>query len=869
MQAEPDTPTSPKTAASVALRFWLLLTVILILAIACSIVALRLVAVPYFIEHQNQTVMEQARNAAQSLDEWVGRERLLMDFVANDPNVLSIALGHSENSDYFPDLLDSLPTSENLSWVIFYDALGDEVTRFEVRGWEEEYFNTHALNRLITDTIEESRFERKPALLVEQDGANYFAVAVPIIQNGFPEGALLAGYSLSLEEFFSGSETIRDPVLLTDAAALTAPENMELAPLSRIEMTLAIAPDISAVQAAGNRLISRGVTAIAAVLLGAFTIFAVLGRTVVVKPHQRLQEQAERLKDQKRNLRELAAIAELAQDSVVLSDLDGCITWVNPSFEKQTGYRLEDVKGRKPGAFLQGRDTDPKTVQELSHALAARQAVKVEILNYRSTGEPYWLMLSISPLYSGTGDPYGFVAISSDVTEARDSREALIAAKKEIEYQALHDPLTGLPNRRALDEELRLREAAQASDITLVRIDLDHFKYVNDTMGHEAGDFVLKCVAEILSEETKADDLAVRVGGDEFLLLLGRGSTEADGLTVAKRILKRIRAPKSFEDKTIRVGASFGVAGLAGGLLHKDDLIIAADAALYEAKEAGRNRVHLYTPELHNQVLSRRDIARELRLAVGRDEFEPFFQAQYDARTRRIVGVETLARWRSQDFGLVTPNRFLPIAEQLSIVEEIDDQILRKAIAQIMALREQGIDIPKLSVNVTAARVQDRAVYELIRDLPSNAPEIAFEVLESVLVEEQTDAFLMGLDNLRELGVHIEVDDFGSGHASIIGLMKLRPDAMKIDQRLVMPILEDPVSLGVLEQIISMAKLMELTVVAEGVETPEHADVLTRIGCHVLQGYHFCMPMPVEELQNLILSSRRNDQTIRRAIGGV
>jgi len=838
----------------IALRFWLLLTVILVLAICSSTYALHLVARPYFADHQHQAVLEQARGAANRLDERIARERLLLSFIAKDPTILSVSLGYSQNSDYFPDLLASLPTSENLSWVTFYDAVGDEMSRFDIRRSERDLFQGDEIEQLLFRAIEETLPERTPVILVESNGDSHFAMAVPIVQNGFAEGALVAGYRFSLEEIFRGSETIRDPVLLQDSSAQDMATGLELAQLNSLALTLALSPDVSAVQAAGNRLIARGITAIAIVLLGAFAVFALLGRTVIVAPHRRLEEQANRLRTQRRDLAELAAIAELANDAVLVTNLEGALTWTNPSFERVTGYKLTDVVGLKPGAFLQGRDTDPKTVDRLSRAIEARQAVQVEILNYQANGVPHWINLSISPLTNDSGEPYGFVAISNDITEARNSREALLAAKQEIEFQALHDPLTGLPNRRALEEELSKRQAKADPEITIVRIDLDHFKYVNDTMGHEAGDFVLKSVARILEDEIRADDLAVRVGGDEFVLLLGPGATEDNGVEVATRILERIKEPRLYKDRTIRVGASFGVSGLGGNLLDRDELIIGADAALYEAKEAGRNRVHLYTPELHDSVLSRRDLARELRLAVGRDELEPFFQALYDAQTRQIVGVETLARWRSRAFGLVPPNRFLPIAEQLSILDEIDDQIFRKAVSQITSLRSKGIDIPKLSVNVTAHRIQDRAMFEQLRCLPPNAPKIAVEVLESVLVEEQSTAFLIGLDNLREQGVEIEIDDFGSGHASIIGLMHLRPDAMKIDQRLVMPILEDPLAMGILERIISMAKLMDLTVVAEGVETAEHADLLTKIGCHVLQGFYFCKPMPVHDLEQFLLS---------------
>ncbi len=453
---------------------------------------------------------------------------------------------------------------------------------------------------------------------------------------------------------------------------------------------------------------------------------------------------------------------------------------------------------------------------------------------------------------NATNDCYGFVAISSNITHARRQREAIIAAKHAIEHQALHDPLTGLPNRRALDAALKLRGEGQGALATLVRIDLDHFKSVNDTMGHEAGDFTLSEVARILKEETKVGDLAVRVGGDEFVLLLGPGETSANGAALAARMLARIRAPKSFENKVVRVGASFGIASNEDGLLDFDELLIGADAALYEAKELGRNRVRLYTPELHTVVQTRRCLARELRRAVAQQEFEPFFQPQFDARTLEITGVETLARWRSPEFGLVLPERFLPIARQLSVLEEIDDVIFRKSIEQIEGLILEGLKIPKLSVNVTAERVHDPLVFEAVMAHRHLVPEIAFEILESVLVEEQTDQFRFGLDRLRDAGIRIEVDDFGSGHASIVGLMHLRPDAMKIDQRLVEPITVDPLACGILKSIVNMAGMMNLNVIAEGVETMEHAEILREIGVDSLQGYAFAKPMDIADLRKFM-----------------
>jgi len=843
------TPVQSRAVTSIAQRFWLLLTAILVLAIVSSILALRFVSVPFLTDYQNRAVVEQAQKAAKHLDESFGRKQLLLEFVANDPDVFSIAMGYSENASYFPDLLASLPTPESLSWLTFYDALGDEVARFDPRAEERAIFAPEQVTALLSQAIEGQWSQRAPSLVATKDGVTYLVMATRVIHSGLVEGAFLAGHRIVLDSLFPANQTTRETTLLSSSSAEQAAGDAELAPLSEFALTLAIAPDVSSIKAAGTRLITHSVAAIASVLVAAFAVFALLGRAVIVAPHRRLEDQAFRLELQKRELAELAAVAERANDAVSVMDLDGNLIWANPAFERLTGRQMTDLQGLKPGAVLQGEDTDPDTVTRLEDARVERKAIKVEILNYTIEGQPYWISLSLSPLENDLGEAYGFVAISNDISAARKNHEALIAAKKEIEHQALHDALTGLPNRRALDKKLQERAQIPDCETTLVRIDLDHFKYVNDTMGHEAGDYVLTVVAEILRSETRPADLAARVGGDEFVLLLGPDATELDGQKTAERILDQIKSPKQYKNKTIRVGASFGVAGLGGGLLEREHLAIGADAALYEAKEAGRNRVHLYTPVLHEAVLERRELARELRLAVGRDEFVPFFQPQFDAHTFEIIGVETLARWQSPSFGHVAPGRFLPVAEQLSIVEEIDDQICRKAIAQISSLRAEGISVPKLSLNVTAHRIQDRAVHDVIRNIPEDAPVIAFEVLESVLVEEQSASFLFGLDLLRDLGVEIEIDDFGSGHASIVGLMQLRPDAMKIDQRLVLPILDDPLSRGILEKIVSMAEFLDLTVVAEGVETMQHARVLAEIGCHVLQGFAFCKPMALEDLR--------------------
>ncbi|MCG7627954.1 EAL domain-containing protein [Epibacterium sp. MM17-32] len=841
-------PTDHKLrSATIARRFWLLNLLILTLTMISSALAVRFVALPFFRSYQHEAIQAQAQDSAAHLNALLMHNRSMLSMIAQDSNLVNIALGFNNNARYLPDLLDDLQMPETLLWVTFYDAFNAPLSHYNAPGHPGQLrFGAHEIRDLLKQSQEATPPDRLPVLLKASGTEAFVVMATPVLHQGYVEGVLVSGYRLATDQIFPANGIATRTYLVQPLSGILQRSTAQVRALSDFRLSVALVPDEAAVLSAGRAVMANSMTAIAVVLIGGFGLFALVGKAVIVAPHRKLEaKQAE--------LRELAAIAERASDSISITDIEGRLVWANPSFEKLTGHLVEDVRGLKPAKFLQGPDTDPYTRGRIRNALEAREAIQVEILNYRCDDSPYWISLSISPLQTDRGTHYGFMAISNDITEARAQREAIVAAKLEIEHQALHDPLTGLPNRRALDNALQDRADDSTQHSTIIRIDLDHFKYVNDTMGHDAGDFILCEVARILREETKATDIAARVGGDEFVLLLSPGATSEEGRHLAQRMLDRIKIPKYFDSKSIRVGASFGVASTHEDLLDLDQLIIGADAALYAAKDAGRNRIRIYTETLHHMVLERRTLARELRRAVARQEFVPFFQPQFDAHTHEIVGVETLVRWDSPELGLLPPGQFLPVAEQLSLVEDIDNQIFAKAMKQTDSLRPLGIQIPKVSVNVTVERIHNDQVFEQIRAQRKDGPKIVFEILESVLVEEQSDLFRFGLDRLREAGVQIEIDDFGSGHASIVGLMHLQPDAMKIDQRLIRPILNDPIALGLLQHIVGMANLMDLRIVAEGVETLEHAQVLRDIGCHTLQGYAFCKPLPIKDLKVFIL----------------
>ena len=832
-------------------RFWSLLGLVFLLAVVSSAFAVKLTSKPILVDQQTEAVQTRVATDARSLQGLLERHLLLLEVIGNAPDVTNVVMGYARNKEIVSRYLENGHQPDDLSWVAVYDILGSEIAIHTREPGIRALFETAEIETLVEDITADVPSALHHVLIRENGARTYVLLTAPISHAGFVEGAVIATFEIDRTTVFPQNDIVKS-IRIVHASDLKAgrvplAEGAVSAALETIDLAIVLEPDQKTVRAAERHLFTNTVAAIATVLVLAFAVFAAAGRATIVEPHQRLAQQ-------KKELSELAAVAERANDAIVVTDRRGIVTWTNPAFEKLSGFTMQEIHGRKPGAVLQGPETDPEHVAMLRKALRDAKPIKLELLNYRKDGRPYWVSLGISPLATEHGETYGFVSISHDVTRERAQRDAIIEAKQEIEYQALHDPLTGLPNRRALNLALQDRKATDPDDATIVRIDLDHFKYVNDTMGHEAGDFVLCNDADILRDETKEGDLPVRVGGDEFVILLGVGNTSDAGNIVAQRMLKRIRQPSSFEGKTVRVGASFGIASTHEGLLPIDTLTIGAAAALYEAKDMGRDCVRLYTPELHSAVIERRTLALEIRRAIANREFVPYFQPQFDAQTHDIVGVETLARWHSPDLGIIHPAQFLPIAEQLSVVDDMDAIIFDKAVADIKGLQRDGITVPKLSFNVTAQRLQNPMAFDTLLSLPADAPQIGFEVLESVLVEEQSDFFTFSLDRFRDQGVCIEVDDFGSGHASVVGLMHLRPDIMKIDRRLVVPILESEDARAVLRQIIGMADILDLKVTAEGVETMAHAKLLSEMGCHTLQGYAFARPQPIDGLRAYILS---------------
>ncbi|MEM1264677.1 MAG: EAL domain-containing protein [Pseudomonadota bacterium] len=605
-----------------------------------------------------------------------------------------------------------------------------------------------------------------------------------------------------------------------------------------LENSLALHPHVSRIEDKVNAVVRTG-TVVAA--FGLSVVFLLIAREL----SKALRTQAR----QTRELSELAMIAERANDGIVVTDERGRVTWANPAFETLTGYDTADIVGQRPGDFLQGPATDPSTRRAISAALADRKPIRTDILNYTRDGAAYWINLSIAPILAEAGGESGFVAVTSDITKEREQRQALEAANQRIAHQALHDPLTDLPNRRFIDEVLEADVKKDANPRTAVRVDLDHFKNVNDTLGHAAGDYVLCRVADILRRHVGADDTPARVGGDEFVILLAAGTTQAQAVAFTERVRKEIRKDIVFEGQTCRIGASFGVASAEEGVIGNDQLLKSADAALYVAKAQGRNTTTVYTPAIHRSALAKRRVATEIEAAIERGEFRAFFQPQFSAEGEVLVGVETLARWHHPERGVLAPAEFLPIADQLKLVPEIDRQVFQYGLDCVARLNAEGLFIPKIAFNAGLAQLMNPDLARVVRSKDIGATKVALEVLESVLIEDQSSGFQERVEQLRAQSFGIEMDDFGSGHASVISLQRLNPDILKIDRELVAPMDESQTARSLVRSMIEMGRALGIGVIAEGVETATHASILRELGCDAFQGYFFAKPMPFEDLR--------------------
>jgi diguanylate cyclase (GGDEF)-like protein len=450
------------------------------------------------------------------------------------------------------------------------------------------------------------------------------------------------------------------------------------------------------------------------------------------------------------------------------------------------------------------------------------------------------------------------VEMRREIEQARQLAETryreLESAKSSIEHNALHDSLTGLPNRRFLDQVLQRTPAT--SKVAILHIDLDRFKHINDTLGHAAGDAMLVRAAQILRATVRPSDFVARIGGDEFVILCAQFDDLDSLTTTAEQIIGTMREPVPYQGHMCRFGVSIGIAVSMEADTDAKQLLVNADLALYRAKRRGRDRLEFFDQALQLEILHTKILADDILGGLERNEFVTLYQPQFDSMTLKVVGAEALVRWRHPMRGTLSPGSFIKIAEELNVMPAIDGLVLEQAKADIDRWRAEGLELDHISVNVSARRLEDPQLIRSLSELKLEPGTISFELVESIFLDDGDDARAWNVNDIKALGIDIEIDDFGTGHASIVSLLKLKPRRLKIDRQLIAPIVTSASQRGLVGSIIEIGKSLGVEVVAEGVETHQHVDVLRTLGCDVLQGFVLGRPMEAHQFRAFLQSRR-------------
>ncbi|KQW31422.1 diguanylate cyclase [Rhizobium sp. Root274] len=503
-----------------------------------------------------------------------------------------------------------------------------------------------------------------------------------------------------------------------------------------------------------------------------------------------------------------------------------------------------------------------KRASTLDHVLNTTQKVVLpnnEIRYIRSVGQPHIgrdgrkKMIGIA--FDVTADALLAEQMRAAKAEADMRNIELELAKNRIEFNALHDPLTSLANRRKLDLELdglSRGHATQRAKFAILHLDLDRFKEINDTLGHAAGDAMLVHAAEILRRHVPRGDLVARIGGDEFVVLARRSTTMEELANLSSQIIEAMRHPIDFEGFDCRCGVSIGIAQASGLMPDARKVLINADIALYQAKEKGRNCYEFFTPDLQANIVAKKRMADDMLAGLERDEFIVWYQPQFEAGSMQLCGAEALVRWRHPDRGVLASGNFLKVAEDLNVMARIDQLVLQTALKDQMRWTAMGMAVPRISVNVSSKRLHDENLIEQLQGLAITPGSICFELVESIFLDESDTKASENIEKIKTLGIDIEIDDFGTGHTSIVSLLKLKPKRLKIDRQLVMPITVQPQERSLVRNIVEIARSLGIETVAEGVETHEHAGMLRQLGCDYLQGYAFAKPLSFDDFTRFV-----------------
>ena len=549
-------------------------------------------------------------------------------------------------------------------------------------------------------------------------------------------------------------------------------------------------------------------------------------------------------------MRQLSSALEQTADAVLITDKAGVIEYVNPAFEQITGYPPAEVLGKTPRLIRSGKHS-AAFYENLWQTILAGQAFRGVLTNRRKNGEFYFEEKTITPLKNVAGQITHFISTGKDVTERMQAQERL-------EYIAQHDALTELPNRLLLLDRLNqaiARARWHQRVVALLFVDLDRFKTINDTLGHETGDLILQQIAIRLNTCVREGDTVARFGGDEFVILLDDVANEGDIRSISKKVLDSLLPPFKIAAQQFYVTASIGVSLYPNDGADASTLLKNADIAMYRAKEQGKNAYQFYSAEMSARAFERLTLESSLRHALARGELRLYYQPVVDARTGHVLSFEALLRWQHPDFGLVLPGDFIPLLEETGWIVPAGEWVLETACAQLHAWHQNGWSDLRIAVNLSSRQLQSDSLLHTIEGCLSKYPfrtgQLELEITEGMLMD-QGGATTAMLGALRALGVRLAIDDFGTGYSSLSYLRHFPIDTLKIDRSFVHDIPDDATDSAITTAIIVLAHSLKLNVVAEGIETPAQRDFLQSLGCRSMQGFWFSKPLPPEDATRLL-----------------
>ncbi len=548
-----------------------------------------------------------------------------------------------------------------------------------------------------------------------------------------------------------------------------------------------------------------------------------------------------------------AQIIRQIHDAVISTDLNGYVTSWNKGAERLLGLTADKALGEHIKTLY--RDEEKHLFEDHRIEVLKHEELHTTTRFVKVFGDVIYVDLSLSLMKDEMGEPVGIIAYFQDITERKKTEKELDEQRKILDYQAHHDGLTGLPNRVLFSDRLKqgIKKAKRnGTQLALFFLDLDRFKEINDSLGHEIGDNVLKVVTGRIKDKIRQEDTFARLGGDEFTLIIENLLDVNDASRLAQKILDVLSLPVWMDEKNLYVTGSIGISLYPRDGTDASSLLKYADTAMYKAKDEGRDNYQFYASEMTDLAVERVMLESQLRKALEHEEFIVYYQPQIDVLTQKLVGMEALVRWEHPDQGLISPDRFLHLAEETGLIIAIDAWVMKTAMKQVVSWYEAGLNPGVLSLNLAIKQFgQKDFVQQLshtINEVGMQTSWLEFEVTEGQLLKHPEHAIAV-LQQMSDLGMGLSVDDFGTGYSSLSYLKRLPIDKLKIDKSFVDGLPDDEEDVTITSAVIALAQSLNLKLIAEGVETQRQSDFLVAKGCHVIQGYLYAKPMKAEDIE--------------------